>query len=161
VFAARPKGKAPSVYKLDPEAWMVISDQTRKAGRVTRTNHKKARGCQFGDNSAVRASGPTARPAHASAQLIDADLDAAFSSLFSLGRCDPTDPLVSRRWGNVRPEALRIGVRFDGFPEVCGQFVHRAARDLLSNHASNRACFAQRDGDKPRQGVVANRNSGV
>jgi len=41
VFAARPKGKAPSVYKLDPEAWMVISDQTRKAGRVTRTNHKR------------------------------------------------------------------------------------------------------------------------
>ena len=109
----------------------------------------------LGQVSAVRASGPTARPAHASAQLIDADLDAAFSSLFFLGRCDPTDPLVSRQWGDIRPDALRSGVGFDGFPEVCGQFVHRAARDLLSSHALNRACFAQRDGDKPRQGVVA------
>jgi len=105
----------------------------------------------------VRASGPTARPAHAAAQLIDADLDAAFSSLFFLGRCDPTDPLVSRQWGDIRPDALPSCVGFDGFPEVCGQFVHRAARDLLSSHTSNRACFAQRGGDKPRQGVVANR----
>ena len=30
VFAARPKGKAPSVYKLDPEAWMVTSDRTKR-----------------------------------------------------------------------------------------------------------------------------------
>jgi hypothetical protein len=32
----------------------------------------------------------------------------------------------------------------------------RAARDLLSRHTSNCACFAQRERDKPRQGVVAN-----
>jgi hypothetical protein len=44
--------------------------------------------------SAMRASGPAARPAHASAQFIDPDLDAAFPSLFFLGRCDPADPLV-------------------------------------------------------------------
>jgi hypothetical protein len=104
---------------------------------------------------AVRASGPTARPAHASAQLIDADLDAALPSLFFLGRRDPTDPFVSRQWGDIGPEALRSGIGFYGFPDICWQFVHRAARDLLSRHTSNRACFAQRERDKPRQGVVA------
>jgi hypothetical protein len=96
----------------------------------------------------VRASGPTARPAHASPQLIDTDLDAAFSRLFFLGRCDPTDPLVSRQWGDIGPNALRSGVGFNGFPELHGQFVHRAARDLLSRHTSNRAYFAQRERDK-------------
>jgi hypothetical protein len=33
--------------------------------------------------------------------------------------------------------------------------VHRAARDPLSSHTLNRACFAQRERDKPREGVVA------
>ena len=108
-----------------------------------------------GHPSAVRASGPTARPAHASAQLIDADLDAALPSLFFLGRRDPTDPFVSRQWGDIGPEALRSGIGFYGFPDICWQFVHRAARDPLSSHTLNCACFAQRDRDKPRQGVVA------
>jgi len=105
--------------------------------------------------SAVRASRPTARPAHTSAQLIDADLDAAFPSLCFLGRRDPTDPFVSRQWGDIGPEALRSGIGFYGFPDICWQFVHRAARDPLSSHTLNRPCFAQRDRDKPRQGVVA------
>ena len=102
-----------------------------------------------GHPSAVRASGPTARPAHASAQLIDADLDAALPSLFFLGRRDPTDPFVSRQWSDIDPEALRSGIGFYGFPDICWQFVHRAARDPLSSHTLNRACFAQRDRDKP------------
>ena len=67
----------------------------------------------------MRASGPTARPAHSSAHLIDADLDAAFPRVFFLGRCDPTDPLVSRQWGDIGPEAHGRGVGFDGNPEVC------------------------------------------
>jgi len=96
-----------------------------------------------GQPSAVRASGPTARPAHASAQLIDADLDAALPSLFFLGRRDPTDPFVSRQWGDIGPEALRSGIGFYGFPDICWQFVHRAARDPLSSHTLNGACFAQ------------------
>jgi hypothetical protein len=81
---------------------------------------------------------------HASPQLIDANFDAAFPSLFLLGRCDPTDPLVSRQWGDIGPEARSSGVGFDGSPEVCRQLVNRAARDFLSSHASNRAFFAER-----------------
>ena len=104
----------------------------------------------------MRASGPTARPAHASAQLIDADLDAALPSLFFLGRRDPTNPFVSRQWGDIGPEALRRGIGFYDFPEIFWQFVHRAARDLLSSHTSNRACFAPRDGDKPRLKLFLN-----
>jgi hypothetical protein len=68
--------------------------------------------------SAVRATGPTARPAHASAHLIETDLNATFSSLFFLGRRDPTDPLVSCQRRDSDPEALRSGVRFDCTPEV-------------------------------------------
>jgi hypothetical protein len=140
--------------------WEIIADNLSKAGWswgcVSAIDQKRV-----GQASAVRASGPTARPAHASAQLIDADLDAAFSSLFFLGRCDPTDPLVSRQWGDIRPDALRSGVGFDGFPEVCGQFVHRAARDLLSSHTSNRACFAQRDGAQPRLAAARLKISGT
>ena len=69
--------------------------------------------------SPVRASGPTARPAHASPHLIDADLDAALPSGFLLGRSDPTDPLVSCQRGDIVPETLGSGVRFDGLPKVC------------------------------------------
>jgi hypothetical protein len=92
--------------------------------------------------SPVRASGPTARPAHASAQFIDTDLDPAFPSLFFLGRCDPTDPLVSRQWGDIGPKAFRIAVGFDSFSEISRQFVHRAVRESLRGHTSNRASFA-------------------
>jgi len=79
------------------------------------TQREQKRGEQA---SAVRASGPTARPAHASAHLIDADLDAAFPSTFFFGRGDPTDPLVSRQRGDIAPEALGSGVGFGGSPEV-------------------------------------------
>jgi hypothetical protein len=67
----------------------------------------------------VRASGPTAWPAHASPHLVDADLDAALPSGFLLGRSDPTDPLVPRQRGDIGPEALGSSVRFDSPPKVC------------------------------------------
>ena len=41
---------------------------------------------------AVWATGPTARPAHATAHLINSNLDAVLSGGFSLGRGDPADP---------------------------------------------------------------------
>ena len=105
--------------------------------------------------SAVRASGPTARPAHASPHLIDADLDAAFPRGFLLGRSDPTDPLVSRQRGDIGPNARGSGVKLDGFSEICWQLMDRAVREFLTGHTSKRVCSAQRDRDKPRQGVVA------
>jgi hypothetical protein len=54
---------------------------------------------------AVRASRPTARPAHASSHLIYADFDATFSGGILLGRRDPTYPLVARQWSDIDPEA--------------------------------------------------------
>jgi hypothetical protein len=104
----------------------------------------------------VRTSGPTARPAHASLHLIDADLDAALPGGFLLGRSDPTDPLVSRQRGDIGPKALGSGVKLDGFSEICWQLMDRAVREFLTGHTSKRVCSAQRDRDKPRQGVVAN-----
>ena len=104
----------------------------------------------------MRASGPTARPAHASLHLIDADLDAALPGGFLLGRRDPTDPLVSRQRGDIGPKALGSGVKLDGFSEICWQLMDRAVREFLTSHTSKRVCSAQRERDKPRQGVVAN-----
>ena len=107
-----------------------------------------------GQTSTVRAAGPTARPAHSSPHLIDADLDAVFPRVFLLGRRDPTNPLISCQWGNIGPEAPGRGVGFDRNPEVCRQLMDRAARDLLSRHNSDRACFAQRLGlGKPSRGA--------
>ena len=94
------------------------------------------RGKIVGQASAVRASGPTARPAHASLHLINADLDAPLPGGFLLGRSDPTDPLVSGQRGNIGPEALGSDVRFDGLSEVGWQFMNRAVSDFLSRHAS-------------------------
>ena len=108
-----------------------------------------------GHPSAVRASGPTARPAHASLHLIDADLDAALPGGFLLGRSDPTDPLVSRQRGDIGPKARGSGVNLDGFSEICWQIMDRAVREFLTGHTSKRVCSAQRETDKPRQGVVA------
>jgi hypothetical protein len=90
----------------------------------------------------VGASGPTARPAHATAHLINSDLDAALSGGFLLGRGDPTDPLVTRQRGNVRPKVLGCGIQLDRLSEICRQLVHCAVREFLRGHASKRACFA-------------------
>ena len=104
----------------------------------------------------MRASGPTARPAHASPHLIDADLDAALPGGFLLRRSDPTDPLVSRQRGDIGPKARGSGVKLDGFSEICWQLMDRAVREFLIGHTPKRVRSAQRERDKPRQGVVAN-----
>jgi hypothetical protein len=93
--------------------------------------------------SAVRASGPTARPAHASLHLIDANLNAALSGGILLGRSNPTDPLVSRQRGYVGPEVLGSGIKLDGFSEICRQLMDRAIREFLTSHTSIGVCFAQ------------------
>lgn len=87
-----------------------------------------------GKLSAVRTSRPTARPAHASAQLIDADIDATLSSLFFLCRSNPTDPLVSRQRSDIAPDAPRGDSGFDRSPKICGQLVHRATCNGLGGH---------------------------
>ena len=86
---------------------------------------------------AVWASGPTARPAHATAHLINSDLDAAPSGSFLLGRGDPTDPLVTRQGGDVRPKVLGCGIQLDGVSEICRQLVNCAVRESLSGHTAH------------------------
>ena len=90
---------------------------------------------------AMWASGPTARPAHATAHLINSNLDAALSGDFLLGRGNPTDPLVTRQRGNVGPKVLGCGIQLDGLSEICRQFVNCAVLEFLSGHTSKRACF--------------------
>ena len=84
----------------------------------------------------MRAAGPTARPAHSSTHLVEANLDSASPGFFLLCRRDPADPLVSRERGDIGPQPYCRGVRLDGFPEVWRQFVNRAARDRFSSHVS-------------------------
>ena len=86
--------------------------------------------------SAVRASGPAARPAHASAHLVDADLDAAFPCGVLPGRSNPADPLVSGERRNAGPKAPGRKVGHDGFSKVCRQLVDRAIRGFWSCHGS-------------------------
>src|SRR6185312_12892014 len=64
-------------------------------------------------DSAVRAPGPAAWPAHAALHLVDADHDAALPGGFLLGRGDPADPLVPRERGDVQPKVLDHRVRLD------------------------------------------------
>jgi hypothetical protein len=73
---------------------------------------------RLGQASAVRASGPTARPSQTTAHLIDADRDAAYPGAFFFCRCDPTDPLVSRKRSDFGPEALCGDVGLDGVLEI-------------------------------------------
>ena len=87
--------------------------------------------------STMRASGPTARPAHASPHLIDADLDAPLPGSFLLRGSDPTNPLVSRKWGDVGPQAPGGGVRFDGPPEVSWQLMNRAVSEFSNRHTAS------------------------
>lgn len=95
--------------------------------------------------SSVRASRPTAWSAHSPAHLVDADLDATPPGFFLPGRCDPTDPLIARQRSNVAPELPRRDVGLDGLPEVTGQLVHRATRDLASSHGdTQRLSWARR-----------------
>src|SRR5579864_4797294 len=75
---------------------------------------------------AMWASGPTARPAHASPHLINSNLDAALSGRFLLGRGNPTDPLVTRQRGNVGPKVLGYGIQLDSLSEIRRQFVNCA-----------------------------------
>ena len=67
---------------------------------------------------AMWASGPTARPAHATAHLINSNLDAALSGDFLLGRGDPTDPFVTSQRSNVGPKVLGCGIQLDGLSEI-------------------------------------------
>ena len=83
---------------------------------------------------AVRAARPTARPAHASAHLIDADFDAALPCLFLLGGRDPTDPLIPRERGDLSPKALHGGIGYDRSAKIGWQPMERAAREVCISH---------------------------
>jgi hypothetical protein len=102
----------------------------------------RANGRREGQALAVWTSRPTARPAHTSPHLIDADLDAALSGGFLLSRCDPTDPLVAGQRGDIGPEVLGSGIKLDGFSEICRQLMDRAVREFLTGHTAKRVCFA-------------------
>jgi hypothetical protein len=67
---------------------------------------------------AVWASRPTAWPAHATAHLINSNLDPALSGGFLLGRGDPTDPFVTSQRSNVGPKVLGCGIQLDGLSEI-------------------------------------------
>jgi len=91
---------------------------------------------------AMWASWPTARPAHATAHLINSNLDAAFSGGFLLSRGDPTNPLVTRERGDVGPKVRGYGIKLDGPLEIWRQLVNCAVREFLGGHTSKRECFA-------------------
>ena len=84
----------------------------------------------------MRASGPTAWPAHAGVHLINSNLDAALSGSFLFGRSDPTDPLVTCERGEVGPKPRGCGIELDGLSKICGELMNSAVREFLSGHIS-------------------------
>ena len=73
----------------------------------------------------MRATGPTARPAHPVAHFIEADLDPAVSGVSLLRRRHPADPLIARQRRDIRPDIPHHTVRADGFAKIRWHFVHR------------------------------------
>jgi len=84
----------------------------------------------------MRASRPTAGPAHAALHLIDADLDTAFPCGSLLGRRDPTDPLIPSQRRDIGPQLLGRRAGLDGRTKIGGQGMHRPAREFLGCHAA-------------------------
>src|SRR6185312_9455137 len=84
--------------------------------------------------SAVRASGPAARSAHAFPHFIEADFYAAISGLVLLGGRDPAYPLIARQWRNTRPYIRDSLIRLNRFAKVGRHPVHRSGGDWLSSH---------------------------
>lgn len=85
--------------------------------------------------SAVRATGPAARPAHSPTHLVETDLNAALPGLLLPGRGDPAYPFISRQRGNGGPGTLHGSVGLDGLPEVRRKRMDRTARDCPGSHA--------------------------
>jgi hypothetical protein len=98
----------------------------------------------FGRASAVRASRPAARSAHAAPHLIHANLDAPLPCGVLLWGSDPADPLVSGQRSDLGPQPLHCGIGFEGFSEVRWQPMHRTARESSSCHVYTRVCGTQR-----------------
>ena len=88
------------------------------------------------------ASGPTARPAHATAHLINSNLDAAFPGGFLLSRGDPTNPLVTRERGDVGPKVRGYGIKLDGPLEIWRQLVDCTVSEFFGRHISKPVWFA-------------------
>ena len=51
----------------------------------------------------MRASGPTAWPAHSTLELRESLFNANISCLCLFAGGDPADPLIAREWGDVLP----------------------------------------------------------
>jgi hypothetical protein len=90
----------------------------------------------------MRASGPTTRPAHATALLINSNFNATPSGDFLFRRGDPADPFVTRQRSNVGPKFLGRGIQQDGLPETSRQLVNGAVLEFLSSHNLKPACLA-------------------
>src|SRR5215469_7700636 len=85
-------------------------------------------------SSAMRASRPTARPAHAFSHFIETDFYAAVPRLVFLGGGDPAYPLIACQWRNARPYIHDNCVGLDRLAKICRHWVHRAGCNRLSSH---------------------------
>ena len=74
------------------------------------------------------AARPTAWSSHSFAHLINANLDAAYSSFSFLGGSNPTDPFVAGQWGKCFPKSIRQTIGYDCFLEIIWKLVHNNSK---------------------------------
>ena len=82
----------------------------------------------------MRATLPTARPAHAAAHLIEPYSDTMGSRFLFLCGSDPADPLVAREWRDIRPHAFHLSVRLDCPSKICWQRMYGAGGVFFLRH---------------------------
>ena len=85
---------------------------------------------------AMRAPRPAARPPQAAVHFVEPDRDAALSGVVLLGRSDPADPLIARERGKVGPKISGPVIRSQRGPQISGQLMDRATRELWRLHVS-------------------------
>ena len=120
-------GPMPSTAVAEPTA--TTGDGSRECWRLGHSDRERQR-----QSLAVRASRPTAWPAHATAHFVNPNLDAALSGGFLFGGGNPTDPLVTRQRGYVEPKALGCRIQLDRLSEILRQLVNGAIPEFLRGH---------------------------
>lgn len=82
----------------------------------------------------MRTSSPTAGSAHAFAHLVQSHCNAMVSCFYLYAGCNPANPFVARKRGNIHPEIFYLCVGLNGFAQVRRQSVYGATGKHCFSH---------------------------
>ncbi len=81
---------------------------------------------------AMRATGPTTRPAHSFLKLRAHSLDVLPSGFRLLDGENPADPFIAREWRNILPCRSRRWVRSKDLSQISWHFVYHTSGEMPS-----------------------------